>query len=192
MLNILSRGQLCGEGSYAAVWAHRGTALKFTCDKATISLSQLLWDQRVPGLPEVHNVLPDAAWSHDNIGYDAVVLEALVPLPAARFQALERCYQAARAVAQSRYRRVTNQSVVLADTMAASLPGLRTKALDSYNLAQLAEAMAWLARFFEATGYCADFGARRNWMLNRSGEVVLSDPVVARIRALDARCSRSS
>jgi hypothetical protein len=184
-LVAISRGAFKGEGGYAAAWEHNGVVLKLSRDVATCAMAQLLCEEPIPGLPVFHSFIEDVALSEGRY-YDAFFMEKLKPLPAARFKALAQAYARARERAVARFKRVSKQSVVLASYMAEEVAAMQTRALTSSNIEDLTVGLCWLSQFMENGGFCADFGHRRNWMVNSRNEVVIADPVVRRIPELDA------
>ncbi len=188
ILSALAKGQFRGEGSYAAVWEYRGAALKLTRDAATSTMAQMLVETGVPGLPVIHSVTLDIGYEEGS-HYDAVFMEILKPISERKFAELEEAYARARTRAVTRYKRIRRQSIAVARFMAEEIARIRDRQLSQANRDALVTGLCWLADFMESNGFCADFGNRRNWMVNTEGAVVIADPVVARIRKLDAEGS---
>jgi hypothetical protein len=185
-LAAIARGALLGEGAYAAVWRYDDVAVKLTCDPAALALSEHLSHSPVAALPRVYRVDPDVACEDGQYSYGAVTMELLTPMSAKQFVPIERLYRQCRAEAVLRYKQVARQSSHVASLMADRLPRLRSSALRPHEPERLAGAMKWLAAYMKESGFCADFGQRRNWMLTQAGDIVMADPVVVRIHALDA------
>jgi hypothetical protein len=191
ILRTLSQGLLLGEGSYAAVWQYRDVAIKLTSDIASVVLANRLVHQTVPGLPRVFNVERDVA--SDEWGkFHGVTLELLTPLTARQFTPIKRAYADCKAEALSEYRRdVPKQSVYLARLLSERLLRSRSQVFGDTGPACVSEGLAWLADFMEEYGFCADIGHRSNWMMSKDRGIVMADPVVTTIFALDATTNDS-
>lgn len=185
LLTALLAGEFLAEGTYAAVWRHGAAAFKLTCDPATQLMASLLQAEPVPGLPRVFHVVHHAA-EYEYTSYSAIVTELLTPVPARQFAPVRRAYVGCKKLAQAQHSCVVDQSAHLALLMAKRLPEIQTSVLAAADLARVASGLEWLATFMDEQDACADFGARRNWMLSAQGNLVMSDPVVGFIPRLDA------
>lgn len=167
-------GRPLGSGAYAHTWrTRRGTVIKLTTDAATGSLFSRLRRSPCPGFPRVLHAcaLPSRRTRGLRQTLWALELEELVQLSAAERGALRRTYRLARA----RVRFCADKAAY----SLAVLRELRRELRQTWPAQQAVQAaLRYVAEHVRQTRANIDLLHPDNWMKTRSGELVLSDPVV--------------
>lgn len=172
LLRLLEGARFAAAGSYAYVFVTATRAVKFTTDAATIALARTLKAHPCPALPRVYLVHERAAYCQRSRRWlTAVCTERLWPLARTEQATVQAMYsQAARAARVFRAKGAPARSLVILTAL------LRSNAPNP----RLRRGLLRLRRFVRRTRYSIDLCVRTNWMRNRRGQLVLSDPVVWR------------
>ena len=160
-------GPLRGKGSFAHVYAHPHEAhcvIKRTaCSISIAMLRRLLEAGPQPGLP----VVLEELWEED-FGAVWFRIEQLHPVPE-RHPLLETVNAALGAA----YEKTSNADFVAESELAAKF----AVELKKRKQRRLGDGALWLSRFLEEAKGGLDLHVRSNYMMDKRGRLVFSDPV---------------